>query len=106
MDDLVHHTDHGCQCTVIVGRHHYLLSAPFSAAAFAVAARSRWGIEDRLHGTGDVTLGEDCSLIHTGVGPTVMCLLRDTAIARRLRIHADAPATALPLALCLPPTRA
>ncbi len=37
---------------VTVERHHYLLSAPFSAAAFAAAVRSHWTIENGLHTPG------------------------------------------------------
>ncbi len=68
----------------------------------------------RLHYTKDVTLGEDRSLSHTGSGPTVMGLLRDTAlsllrraghrrIAHQLRAHADRPLAALALVLHPPP---
>lgn len=72
--------------------------------------RGHWGIENRLHHTKDVTLGEDASLTHAGAGPTVMALLRDAAlsllrraghrrIARQLRAHADHPLAALALVL-------
>ena len=64
-----------------------------------------------------MVLAEDASLTHTGAGPTVMALLRDTAlsllrraghrrIARQLRAHADHPLAALALVLTPPPTHA
>ena len=70
--------------------------------------RGHWQIENRLHYTKDVTLGEDRSLTHAGAGPTVMALLRDAAlsllrragrhaIASQLRAHADHPLAALAL---------
>jgi predicted transposase YbfD/YdcC len=87
------------------------------AARLLALKRGHWQIENRLHRTKDVTLGEDRSLIHAGAGPTVMCLLRDTAIgllhqvgcraiASRLRALADCPAAALALVLTGPVTRA
>jgi len=70
--------------------------------------RGHWSIENRLHRTKDVALGEDASLVHRGVGPTVMALRRDTAvsllhragcrtIASRRRAHADTPLAAAAL---------
>jgi predicted transposase YbfD/YdcC len=43
--------------------------------------RGHWVIENRLHRTKDVTLGEDQSTLHTGQGPTVMAFLRDAALS-------------------------
>ena len=68
----------------------------------------RWSIEHGLHRTKDVALDEDASLVHQGAGPTVMALLRDTAVsllqrvgcrtsASRLRAHADTPLAAVAL---------
>lgn len=79
--------------------------------------RGHWQIENRLHYTKDVTLGEDASLTHAGAGPTVMALLRDTAlsllrraghraIARCLRAHADQPTAAVALVVTPPHPRA
>ncbi len=87
------------------------------AARLLALKRGHWQIEHRLHRAKDVTLGEDRSLIHVGAGPTVMALLRDTAlgllhrsgcraVASRLRAHADHPAAALALVLGLPPAHA
>ncbi len=79
--------------------------------------RGHWTIENDLHRTKDVTLGEYESTLHTGQGP-VMAFLRDAAlsllrragvqqIAARLRDHAqDPPALALVLAPPPSPTHA
>lgn len=75
--------------------------------------RGHWAIENGLHRVKDVTLGEDQSLIHHGQGPTVMALLRDTAvtllhragvhqIAARLRYHSQHPSAAVALLLAPP----
>ena len=79
--------------------------------------RGHWGIENRLHRVKDVTFGEDASLIHTGAGPLVMAVLRDTAIsllyragirrvASGLRRLSQQPTDALELVLCSPVTHA
>ncbi len=34
-----------------------------------------------MHYVKDVTLGEDRSLIHTGNGPSIMAILRDTVVS-------------------------
>jgi predicted transposase YbfD/YdcC len=79
--------------------------------------RGHWTIENHLHWTKDVTLGEDASLIHRGQGPTVMALLRDAAVsllrragvrqvAARLRDHSQHPGPALALVLGPPHTHA
>jgi predicted transposase YbfD/YdcC len=76
--------------------------------------RGHWKIENGLHCVKDVTLGEDRSTIHQGQGPTVMALLRDTAVsllrragitkvAARLRVHSQDPAAAVALVLAAPP---
>ena len=70
--------------------------------------RGHWGIENGLHYVKDVTLGEDRSAIRLGAGPTIMAMLRDTAIsllhqagwrtiAARLRYHSLHPEAALAL---------
>ena len=67
-------------------------------------------IENGLHHIKDVACGEDRSLVHLGAGPTIMALLRDTAIsllrradcravASRLRAHADQPLAAVALVI-------
>ncbi len=74
--------------------------------------RGHWLIEHRLHRSKAVTLGEDASLVHTGQGPTILALLRDTAlsvlrragyraITARLRYHSQHPEAAAAL-LCDP----
>jgi predicted transposase YbfD/YdcC len=78
--------------------------------------RAHWRIENGLHRVKDVTLGEDQSTIHTGQGPTVLALLRDTAlnllhragifqVAARLRAHSQDPAAAVALVTTAPPAR-
>lgn len=70
--------------------------------------RGHWGIENGLHYVKDVTLGEDRSVIHTGHGPSIMAILRDTmvsvlhragwrTIAERLRYYSGHPKEALAL---------
>ena len=79
--------------------------------------RGHWGIENGLHRVKDVSFGEDASLIHTGHGPLVMALCRDTAISllyragiRReaswLRRYRQQPKQALDLVRLPPATRA
>jgi len=86
-------------------------------AVLLALKRGHWGIENGLHRVKDVTFGEDASLIHTGHGPLVMALLRDTAISllyragiRRvaacLRHWSQYPDRALDLVLLPPPVRA
>lgn len=79
--------------------------------------RGHWGIENGLHRTKDVTLGEDASLVHREQGPTVLAVVRDTAlsllrragcraITSRLRHHTQYPQDAVTLLLNPVPTRA
>lgn len=79
--------------------------------------RRHWLIENRAHRSKDVNLGEDASLVHTGAGPTVLALLRDTAlsvlrsagyraIAARLRHHSQYPEDAVALVTAPLPTHA
>ena len=79
--------------------------------------RGHWSIENRLHRSKDVNLGEDASLIHQGQGPVVCTVLRDAAlsvlhrggcsrIASRLRYHSRHPAEAVALLLWPSSTRA
>lgn len=91
--------------------HYGLTSLPPAVADPArllALKRGHWAIENGLHYVKDVTLGEDRSLSHAGTGPTVMALLRDTAlsllrragrraIASQLRAHADHPRAAVAL---------
>jgi predicted transposase YbfD/YdcC len=72
------------------------------AARLLVLVRGHWQIENGLHYVKDVTLGEDRSPIHTGHGPSIMAILRDTVvsvlhragwrtIAERLRYYSGHP---------------
>ena len=72
------------------------------AARLGALTRGHWQIENGLHYVKDVTLGEDRSLIHTGNGPSIMAILRDTVvsvlhragwrtIAERLRYYSGHP---------------
>lgn len=85
-----------------------LLPARADAARLLQLKRGHWRIENGLHRCKDVALGEDASLIHAGQGPTVMALLRDTAvnvlhlagirhITTRLRRHGQHPDRAVAL---------
>ncbi|HVA89576.1 MAG TPA: ISAs1 family transposase [Chloroflexota bacterium] len=78
--------------------------------------RGHWAIENGLHRTKDLTLGEDQSTLHTGQGPMVMAFLRDAAlsllhragihqITARLREHAQDPDPAVALVVTPPPAR-
>jgi len=90
----------------------YLLTslppAVADAARLLVLIRGHWGIENGLHYVKDVTLREDASTLHAGAGPTVVAMLRDTAVtvlhragipavAARLRYHSTHPEAALAL---------
>jgi predicted transposase YbfD/YdcC len=78
------------------------------AERLLAVVRGHWQIENGLHYIKDVTLGEDRSLIHKGNGPSIMAILRDTAvsvlhragwrtIAARLRYYGGHPKEALAL---------
>jgi predicted transposase YbfD/YdcC len=79
--------------------------------------RGHWIIENGLHRSKDVALGEDASLIHQGQGPTVMALLRDAALSllhragirhvtARLRHHSQHPEAAVALLVAPAPPHA
>ncbi len=97
--------------------HYGITSLPPDAgppAHLLTLKRGHWSIENRLHRTKAVALGEDASLVHLGARPAVMALLRDIVgsllhragrrqIARQLRHFSRHPAAALPLlGLALP----
>ena len=100
--------------------HYAITSLPPRAADAARLLdlnRGHWSIENRLHYVKDVTFGEDRSLVHHGYGPTILAMLRDSAlsllrlagcrtIASRLRAQADNPAAAVSLLLAPIPTHA
>lgn len=52
-----------------------------SAERLLALRRGHWTIENQLHWVKDVSLGEDRSTVHRGVGPTIMATLRDTAVS-------------------------
>jgi predicted transposase YbfD/YdcC len=84
---------------------HGITSLPPAAAdaeRLLTLVRGHWQIENGLHYVKDMTLGEDRSLIHTGNGPSIMAILRDTVvsllhragwrtIAARLRYYSGHP---------------
>ena len=91
--------------------HYGIVSLPPSIAdarRLLAVRRGHWSIENQLHYPKDVSMDEDRSLVHTGQGPTVLAMLRDSAlslirlsgchrIASRLRALADNPPAAVAL---------
>jgi len=65
---------------VSVERHHYLLSAPLPAAAFAAAVRSHWGIENRVHWVLDGTFNEDACRARSGHAARNLAVVRHLAL--------------------------
>lgn len=65
---------------VTLERHHYLLSAPLSAAAFAAAVRSHWGIENQVHWVLDVAFGEDACRARAGHAARNLAVVRHLAL--------------------------
>jgi predicted transposase YbfD/YdcC len=100
--------------------HYGITSLPPArgpAARLLALKRGHWRIENQLHWSKDVTLGEDASLVHAGQGPTVLALLRETAlsllrwaghraITSRLRYHSQHPEAAVALLMDPAPARA
>lgn len=80
------------------------------ASRLLALKRGHWQIENGLHYVKDTTLGEDRSLANVGAGPSVLAMLRDTAvsllrragcraIARSLRFYSRHPEDAVSLVL-------
>jgi predicted transposase YbfD/YdcC len=67
----------GKECTDV---RYYILSRYLSARRFAGAVRGHWGIENRLHGRRDVTLGEDSCQVRSGTAPEVLAALRNAVV--------------------------
>ena len=63
-----------------VERRYYLLSLEGDVKRFALAVRSHWGIENRLHWCLDVAFREDDSRIRTGHSAENMTLIRKIAL--------------------------
>ena len=61
-------------------RRSYISSRALSAAAFAEAVRSHWGIENNLHWTLDTTFNEDQSRLRAGHGAKNMAVVRHFAL--------------------------
>jgi len=66
--------------SVSVARRYYLSSAPLTAAQFARAVRSHWGIENRLHWVMDVVFHDDLMRLRTDHGPANMATMRHAAL--------------------------
>jgi predicted transposase YbfD/YdcC len=65
------------------------------ARRFLELVRGHWGIENRLHGVRDVTLGEDGCHVRSGSAPEVLAALRNAAV--HLLEGVDAPSKAAAL---------
>ena len=61
-------------------RRCYISSRALSAAVFADAVRSHWGIENNLHWTLDMTFNEDQSRLRVGHGARNMAVIRHFAL--------------------------
>ncbi|TXL74895.1 ISAs1 family transposase, partial [Vineibacter terrae] len=59
---------------------YYLLSAALAPEQFNAAVRSHWGIENGLHWTLDVVMGEDNARNRKDNGPQNLALLRKTVL--------------------------
>lgn len=71
-------------------RRYYLSSAMLSAQQFGAAARSHWGIENRLHWVVDVVFHDDLMRLRTGDGPANMAIVRHVALNIIKGIHEKA----------------
>lgn len=58
-------------------------------------ARGHWGIENRLHGVRDVTLGEDACRVRSGSAPQVLAATRNVVVHLLEEVEAVSKAAAL-----------
>jgi Transposase DDE domain len=58
-------------------------------------ARGHWGIENRLHGVRDVTLGEDACRVRSGAAPQVLAATRNAVVHLLEAVQAPSKAAAL-----------
>ena len=58
-------------------------------------ARGHWGIENRLHGVRDVTLGEDACRVRSGSAPKVLAATRNVVVHLLEGVEAPSKAAAL-----------
>jgi predicted transposase YbfD/YdcC len=65
------------------------------AHRFQEIVRGHWGIENRLHGVRDVTLGEDGCHVCTGSAPEVLAALRNAVVHLLEGVEAPSKAAAL-----------
>lgn len=61
-------------------KRYYISSLPADAERIAVAVRSHWGIENRVHWVLDVSFSEDESRIRKGHSPENVGVLRRIAL--------------------------
>jgi hypothetical protein len=71
--------------------------APAAAGPERLLALSRghWGIENRLHGVRDVTLGEDACRVRSGSAPQALAALRNACVHLLEGVKAASKAAAL-----------
>lgn len=65
------------------------------ARRFQELVRGHWGIENRLHGVRDVTLGEDGCPVRSGTAPQVLAALRNVVVHLLAGVEAISEAAAL-----------
>jgi predicted transposase YbfD/YdcC len=58
-------------------------------------ARGHWGIDNRLHGVRDVTLGEDACPVRSGSAPQVLAATRNVVVHLLEEVEAVSKAAAL-----------
>lgn len=79
------------------GIRRFLLSEPLSPKDAFLAARSRWGIENKNHHPRDATWLEDKTRTRTGHTAANLSLLRGIVLIWWRRNHPDKPAPAFVL---------